>query len=39
VRDTGAWLESLGGDAPQRPDRPRLGLDPEVEERVLRNRV
>jgi len=39
VRDTWAWLESLGGDAPQRPDRPRLGLDPEVEERVLRNRV
>ncbi|MBR8741697.1 NAD-dependent epimerase/dehydratase family protein [Nocardiopsis sp. MG754419] len=35
VADTWAWLRSLGGEAPHRPDRPRLGLDPEVERRVL----
>ncbi|TBN56519.1 reductase [Glaciihabitans arcticus] len=35
VDDTWSWLQSLGGDAPQREDRPRLGLDPEVEARVL----
>ncbi|WP_344260941.1 NAD-dependent epimerase/dehydratase family protein [Streptomyces sodiiphilus] len=35
VADTWAWLRSLPGDAPQRSDRPRLGLDPETEERVL----
>ena len=33
--DTWAWLRSVGGDAPQRPDRPRLGLDPETEARAL----
>ncbi|ATW52536.1 NAD-dependent epimerase/dehydratase family protein [Streptomyces xantholiticus] len=36
VRDTWAWLTSLGGAAPQRPDRTRVGLAPEVEERLLR---
>ncbi|NBE56541.1 NAD-dependent epimerase/dehydratase family protein [Streptomyces boluensis] len=35
VRDTWAWLRSLGGVAPQRPDRPALGLDPEAERKVL----
>ena len=35
VRDTWRWLESIGGIAPQRPDRPRVGLDPDVETRVL----
>ena len=34
VADTWSWLQEVG-DAPQRPDRPRLGLDPEVEARVL----
>ncbi|MFF4013815.1 SDR family oxidoreductase [Streptomyces sp. NPDC001843] len=35
VADTWHWLRSIGGTAPQRPDRPRLGLDPEVEAKVL----
>lgn len=35
VADTWRWLESLGGVAPQRPDRTVKGLDPEVEARVL----
>lgn len=35
VHDTWKWLQSLGGDAPQRLDRPRLGLDPAVEAAVL----
>jgi hypothetical protein len=35
VRDTWEWLLSLGGVAPQRPDRPVVGLDPEVEAKVL----
>lgn len=35
VTDTWDWLRSIGGTAPQRPDRPRLGLDPEVEAKVL----
>ncbi|WP_206336110.1 NAD-dependent epimerase/dehydratase family protein [Streptomyces torulosus] len=35
VRDTWEWLLSLGGVAPQRPDRPAVGLDPEVEAKVL----
>ncbi|WP_433475811.1 NAD-dependent epimerase/dehydratase family protein [Spirillospora sp. CA-142024] len=36
VADTWDWLQSIGGRAPQRPDRPVVGLDPETEERVLR---
>ncbi len=36
VADTWAWLQSIGGRAPQRPDRPVVGLDPEREEEVLR---
>jgi 2'-hydroxyisoflavone reductase len=35
VADTWAWLRSIGGVAPQRPDRPKVGLDPEVEARLL----
>jgi nucleoside-diphosphate-sugar epimerase len=33
--DTWAWLQNLGGTAPQRPDRPPVGLDPETEAKVL----
>lgn len=35
VADTWAWLQEIGGTAPQRPDRPRKGVDPEVEAKVL----
>ncbi|MFI6943137.1 NAD-dependent epimerase/dehydratase family protein [Streptomyces sp. NPDC050418] len=35
VADTWAWLQAIGGEAPQRPDRPRKGVDPEVEAKVL----
>ncbi|MGW0551052.1 NAD-dependent epimerase/dehydratase family protein [Streptomyces altiplanensis] len=35
VADTWAWLQELGGVAPQRPDRPVVGLAPEKEARVL----
>ncbi|MEW1863648.1 MULTISPECIES: NAD-dependent epimerase/dehydratase family protein [unclassified Streptomyces] len=35
VADTWRWLEGIGGVAPQRPDREPVGLDPEVERRVL----
>ncbi|MES0833902.1 MULTISPECIES: NAD-dependent epimerase/dehydratase family protein [Nocardiopsidaceae] len=35
VTDTWEWLLSVGGEAPQRTDRPSPGLDPEVEARVL----
>ncbi|MCP3818218.1 NAD-dependent epimerase/dehydratase family protein [Streptomyces sp. A3M-1-3] len=35
VADTWTWLQGLGGVAPQRPDRPRVGLDPETEAKVL----
>jgi len=34
VEDTWEWLQSVG-EAPQREDRPRLGLDPAVEASVL----
>ncbi|MDX6430790.1 MAG: hypothetical protein QOE54_3156 [Streptosporangiaceae bacterium] len=36
VADTWAWLRGLDGDAPQRADRPQVGLDPEVEARLLK---
>ncbi|MGY4991195.1 NAD-dependent epimerase/dehydratase family protein [Streptomyces nigrescens] len=36
VADTWTWLQSLGGVAPQRPDRPVVGLAPEREAAVLR---
>ncbi|UUU21491.1 SDR family oxidoreductase [Streptomyces sp. DSM 40750] len=35
VRDTWEWLTALGGVAPQRPDRPAVGLDAAVEAKVL----
>ncbi|MEU6316139.1 SDR family oxidoreductase [Streptomyces sp. NPDC047009] len=40
VADTWSWLKALGdggapGEAPQRADRPRVGLDPAVEAKVL----
>ncbi|RKS06248.1 nucleoside-diphosphate-sugar epimerase [Nocardiopsis sp. Huas11] len=36
VADTWAWMRSLDGPVPQRPDRPRVGLDRAVEDAVLR---
>jgi nucleoside-diphosphate-sugar epimerase len=38
VADTWAWLRTAGLQPPQRPDRPRLGLDPERERAVLERR-
>ncbi|MEU9839638.1 NAD-dependent epimerase/dehydratase family protein [Actinomadura sp. NPDC048032] len=38
VADTWAWLRSIGGSAPQRPDRPVVGLPPEKEAEVLGSR-
>jgi nucleoside-diphosphate-sugar epimerase len=35
VADTWDWLRKLPGAAPQRPDRPKVGLDPAVEAKVL----
>jgi 2'-hydroxyisoflavone reductase len=35
VADTWAWLQAIGGVALQRPDRSTLGLDPQVETRLL----
>ncbi|MGR8007358.1 NAD-dependent epimerase/dehydratase family protein [Streptomyces hypolithicus] len=35
VADTWTWLQKLGGVAPQRPDRPVVGLAPEKEARAL----
>lgn len=35
VADTWAWLQSIGGIAPQRPDRPSVGIDPDLEARLL----
>ncbi|MBK6018690.1 NAD-dependent epimerase/dehydratase family protein [Streptomyces sp. MBT53] len=35
VADTWSWLRGIGGVAPQRPDRPGVGLDPVVEAKVL----
>jgi nucleoside-diphosphate-sugar epimerase len=35
VAGTWRWLQDAGGVAPQRPDRPHPGLDPEVEAKVL----
>ncbi|MFI1936624.1 NAD-dependent epimerase/dehydratase family protein [Streptomyces purpureus] len=35
VAETWTWLVSLGGVAPQRPDRPSVGLSPEVEAKLL----
>ncbi|MFE7115250.1 NAD-dependent epimerase/dehydratase family protein [Streptomyces sp. NPDC057654] len=35
VTDTWTWLQSLPGEAPQRTDRPPVGLSPEKEAEVL----
>ncbi|HST80956.1 MAG TPA: NAD-dependent epimerase/dehydratase family protein [Kineosporiaceae bacterium] len=35
IQDTWAWLQNLDGEPPQRSDRPRLGLDPTIEARLL----
>ncbi|MBR8641273.1 SDR family oxidoreductase [Streptomyces tuirus] len=35
VADTWNWLRGIGGVAPQRTDRTRKGLDPELEAKVL----
>ncbi|MFC4118342.1 NAD-dependent epimerase/dehydratase family protein [Nonomuraea zeae] len=35
VADTWAWLRAIGGQAPMRPDRPAVGLDPAVEAALL----
>lgn len=35
VADTWEWLRSIGGVAPQRPDRPVVGLPPELEAKLL----
>lgn len=35
VADTWAWLCERGGIAPRRPDRPVVGLDPELEAKLL----
>lgn len=35
VADTWAWLGELGGVPPHRADRPAVGLDPEVEAKLL----
>jgi 2'-hydroxyisoflavone reductase len=35
VADTWRWLTGIGGTAPQRPDRPPVGLGPDVEAKVL----
>ncbi len=37
VADTWAWLQEIGGRAPQRPDRPDVGLSREAEEKLLRS--
>ncbi|MFJ6886181.1 NAD-dependent epimerase/dehydratase family protein [Streptomyces californicus] len=35
VTDTWSWLRALGGAAPRRPDRPAVGLAPELEAKLL----
>ncbi|GIE88310.1 NAD-dependent epimerase/dehydratase family protein [Actinoplanes regularis] len=35
VADTWSWLSGLPGAAPQRADRPAVGLDPELEAKIL----
>ncbi|MEW1687827.1 NAD-dependent epimerase/dehydratase family protein [Streptomyces sp. NPDC091265] len=35
VADTWTWLCEQGGTAPQRPDRPTVGLDPQIEAKLL----
>ncbi|HET6531000.1 MAG TPA: NAD-dependent epimerase/dehydratase family protein [Actinoplanes sp.] len=35
IADTWAWLQDIGGTPPHRPDRPPVGLSPDVEARLL----
>jgi nucleoside-diphosphate-sugar epimerase len=35
VADTWAWIQGLDGEVPQRPDRPKVGLAPEKEAKLL----
>ncbi|MGZ2357686.1 NAD-dependent epimerase/dehydratase family protein [Streptomyces sp. 372A] len=35
VEDTWRWLRGIGGEAPQRADRPAVGLAPETEAKLL----
>jgi 2'-hydroxyisoflavone reductase len=35
VFDTWAWLQSIAGIAPQRADRPAVGMTPEREQLLL----
>ena len=35
VTDTWSWLQSIGGVAPQRPDRPVVGLDADRERELI----
>ncbi|MEU6768656.1 NAD-dependent epimerase/dehydratase family protein [Streptomyces sp. NPDC046853] len=35
IADTWTWLQSIGGQAPHRPDRPTVGLPPELEAKAL----
>ena len=35
VADTWAWLQGIGGVAPERPGRPPVGLPPDLEAKVL----
>jgi nucleoside-diphosphate-sugar epimerase len=35
VADTWSWLQSIGGVAPQRPDRPVVGLDADRERELI----
>ncbi len=36
VADTWAWLQEIGGQAPQRPDRPGVGIAPDREAAFLK---
>lgn len=35
IADTWTWLQDIGGTPPHRPDRPPVGLSPDVEARLL----
>jgi nucleoside-diphosphate-sugar epimerase len=39
VADTWTWFASVGGQAPLRDDRPSVGLDPDLEARLLDGRL
>jgi 2'-hydroxyisoflavone reductase len=35
IADTWAWLQDIGGTPPHRPDRPPVGLSPDIEAKLL----